>query len=104
MILTPQMHCAYFELVKFSNIHAADEHSQRICRTAGRTRDPVRYLGHDRGKKAEMLDRIHRGTDRGASGTRKEKNFARADEIRDELVSPGHCTEDTREGVKWKRA
>lgn len=35
---------------------------------------------------------------------RKEKNFARADEIRKELLDKGIILEDTREGVKWKRA
>ena len=35
---------------------------------------------------------------------RKEKNFKRADEIRDELLAKGIVLEDTREGVKWKRA
>ena len=35
---------------------------------------------------------------------RKEKNFARADEIRDELLAKGIILKDTREGVKWKRA
>mgnify|MGYP000525472707 CR=1 FL=1 len=35
---------------------------------------------------------------------RKAKNFARADEIRGELLAKGIVLEDTREGVKWKRA
>ena len=35
---------------------------------------------------------------------RKEKNFAKADEIRDLLLSKGIILEDTREGVRWKRA
>ena len=35
---------------------------------------------------------------------RKAKNFARADEIRDQLLQMGIVLEDTREGVKWKRA
>ncbi len=34
---------------------------------------------------------------------RKEKNFARADEIRKTLSDMGILLEDTREGVKWKR-
>lgn len=34
---------------------------------------------------------------------KKEKNFARADEIRNELLEKGIALEDTREGVKWKR-
>ena len=38
------------------------------------------------------------------SAARKAKNFARADEIRDELLAKGIVLEDTREGVKWKRA
>ena len=35
---------------------------------------------------------------------RKDKNFARADEIRNELLEKGIILEDTREGVKWKKA
>lgn len=35
---------------------------------------------------------------------KKEKNFARADEIRDILLEKGIILEDTREGVKWKKA
>ena len=35
------------------------------------------------------------------SQARKEKNWARADEIRDELKSRGIVIEDTPQGVKW---
>jgi len=35
---------------------------------------------------------------------KKDKDFARADAIRDELASRGIIIEDTREGVKWKKA
>jgi cysteinyl-tRNA synthetase len=34
---------------------------------------------------------------------RKEKDFARADEIRQQLASQGIVLEDTREGVKWHK-
>ena len=34
---------------------------------------------------------------------KKDKNFARADEIRDELLAKGIILEDTRDGVRWKR-
>lgn len=35
---------------------------------------------------------------------KKEKDFAAADAIRDELMEKGIVLEDTREGVKWKKA
>jgi cysteinyl-tRNA synthetase len=35
---------------------------------------------------------------------KKEKDFARADSIRNELLEKGIVLEDTREGVKWKKA
>ncbi|HEY5537156.1 MAG TPA: cysteine--tRNA ligase [Acetobacterium sp.] len=35
---------------------------------------------------------------------RKDKDFKKSDEIRDELLAKGIIIEDTREGVKWKRA
>ena len=35
---------------------------------------------------------------------KKEKNFALADEIRAKLLDMGIVIEDTREGVKWKKA
>ena len=34
---------------------------------------------------------------------KKEKDFARADAIRNELLERGIVLEDTREGVKWKK-
>ena len=35
---------------------------------------------------------------------KKAKDFAKADAIRAELLEKGIVLEDTREGVKWKRA
>jgi cysteinyl-tRNA synthetase len=34
---------------------------------------------------------------------RRNRNFARADQIRDELVAAGVLIEDTKEGVRWRR-
>ena len=35
---------------------------------------------------------------------KKNKNFQLADEIRQQLLDKGIILEDTRQGVKWKRA
>ena len=37
------------------------------------------------------------------TAAKKNKDFARADAIRDELLSKGIILKDTREGVKWQR-
>ena len=55
-------------------------------------------------KQAEMLDADIEKLIADRQQARKDKNFARADEIRDELLNKGIVLEDTREGVKWKRA
>ena len=34
---------------------------------------------------------------------RRQRNFARSDEIRDELAEKGIVLEDTKDGVRWKR-
>ena len=55
-------------------------------------------------RKAEVLDSEIEELIAARQQARKEKNFARADEIRQQLLDMGIILEDTREGVKWKRA
>ena len=55
-------------------------------------------------KEEEMLDSDIEALIEERQAARKAKNFARADEIRDQLLGMGIVLEDTREGVKWKRA
>ena len=43
-------------------------------------------------------------TYRALEAAKKEKDFAKADAIRNELLEKGIVLEDTREGVKWKKA
>lgn len=54
-------------------------------------------------KEKEILDSEIETLIAERQNARKEKNFARADEIRAELLERGIILEDTREGVKWKR-
>ena len=96
---------AIFELVKFSNIHAADAHSQRFF--AALREELVTLcdiLGIIVEKKEEILDEDIEKLIAERQAARKEKNFARADEIRDELLARGIVLKDTREGVVWTRA
>ncbi len=55
--------------------------------------------GVDAEMEAYILEKIEE-----RKAAKKEKNFARADEIRNELLEKGIIIEDTREGVKWKKA
>ena len=55
-------------------------------------------------KKEEILDADIEALIEERQAARKARNFARADEIRNQLLEQGIILEDTREGVKWKRA
>ena len=55
-------------------------------------------------KKEEILDSEIEEMIAARQQARKDKNFALADEIRGKLLEKGIVLEDTREGVKWKRA
>ena len=37
------------------------------------------------------------------TAAKKARNFARADEIRNQLLEKGILIEDTKDGVRWKR-
>ena len=96
---------AIFELIKFTNTNASGENSKEFLQTL---LDEVKMLsdicGLEVDKKEELLDADVEALIEERTAARKAKNFARADEIRDELLSKGIILEDTREGVKWKRA
>ena len=96
---------AIFELVKFANTKA-DENStaafvQYLFDTIVHLSD---VLGLIVNKEAEILDEEIEKLIEERQMARKEKNFKRADEIRDELAAMGIILKDTREGVQWKRA
>ena len=55
-------------------------------------------------KQEEILDSEIEDMIAQRQAARKAKNFALADEIRGKLLEMGIVLEDTREGVKWKRA
>lgn len=95
---------AVFELVKFTNTNVGAESSAEL---AGSLLDTLLelcgVLGLEVLKKEEILDKDIEDLIAERQAARKAKNFARADEIRDELLNKGIELKDTREGVKWKR-
>ena len=96
---------AIFELVKLANITANEESSmayaELLAETIAKLSD---VLGIITERKAEVLDSEVEELIAARQQARKEKNFALADEIRQKLLDMGIVLEDTREGVKWKRA
>ena len=96
---------AIFDLVKYANTTATAESSKEYLQSL---LDRIVKLGDVLGlildKKEELLDADIEKLIEERQAARKEKNFARADEIRDELAAKGIVLLDTREGVKWKRA
>ena len=96
---------AIFELVKFANTTADGESSKAYLQ--GLLVQIVKLtdvLGLIVEEKSELLDADIEALIQERQEARKARNFARADEIRDELLEKGILLEDTREGVKWKRA
>ncbi len=61
-------------------------------------------LGIQLALKEEALDADIEKLIQERQAARKNKDFARADQIRDELAQMGILLKDTREGVTWKRA
>lgn len=96
---------AVFDLVKFANTTAdaqgSKEYAKSLYELLVRLTD---VLGLIVEKKEEILDTEIEALIAERQAARKEKNFARADEIRDELAAKGIVLLDTREGVKWKKA
>lgn len=96
---------AIFELIKFANTNGDGKKSKEFLQAL---LDEVKMLcdicGLEVDKKEELLDGDIEALIEERTVARKAKNFARADEIRDELLNKGIILEDTREGVKWKRA
>ena len=96
---------AVFELVKYINTNVSAQNSKeclqsylellvKLCDVLGLIVD----------KKEELLDEEIEKLIEERQAARKAKNFTRADEIRDELLSKGIILKDTREGVQWKKA
>lgn len=96
---------AIFELVKLMNTAVTDETSKAFDQALlGEVERLCDILGIITEKKEELLDADIEALIEKRQAARKAKNFALADQIRDELAAKGILLKDTREGVKWTKA
>jgi len=96
---------AIFELVKFINTNTdQDSGEEYLQKLLDRIVKLTEVLGLIVNKEKELLAEDIEALIEERQAARKEKNFTRADEIRDVLLEKGIILEDTREGVKWKKA
>jgi len=96
---------AIFEIVKLANSYiTSDSPIELVNISYDRIVKLCDILGIICEKEEEMLDEEVEALINERQNARKERNFARADEIRDELLAKGIVLEDTREGVRWKRS
>lgn len=93
-----------FELVKLTNTTVQTGSSKEYCEKAMTTiKQLCDVLGIEVEREQELLDTDIEQLIEERQQARKDKDFARADEIRNLLQEQGIALEDTREGVKWKR-
>lgn len=96
---------AIFEIVKVANSKLSASNSKEVIT---KVLDEIILLSDILGvvavKKEELLDEEVEQLIADRQSARKNKDFAKADEIRNLLLDKGIVLEDTREGVRWKRA
>ncbi|GAA4654950.1 cysteine--tRNA ligase [Anaerocolumna aminovalerica] len=96
---------AIFEIVKVANSKTSSDNSREfISKVLEHIVKLCGILGIKAKKEEELLDETIDQLIQERQDARKNKNFARADEIRNLLIEKGIVLEDTREGVRWRRS
>ena len=94
---------AIFDLVKDINLNLDESNSKEMLeKTLELLKKLTRVLGIMEGEREEISEDIE-GLIAERNAARKNKDFAKADEIRDKLKEMGIEIEDTRSGTTWKR-
>ena len=102
---TADAQAAIFELVKYANTNVIENSSREYADAVyARLKTMADVMGIILEKEAEILDSDIEEMIAARQAARKAKDFALADKIRNDLLAQGIILEDTREGVKWKRA
>ena len=95
---------AIFEMVKLSNTTVREGSKEYAETVLAKVEQLCDILGIILEEKEDVLEPEAQALIEERTAAKKAKNFARADEIRDELAAMGILIKDTREGVKWTRA
>ncbi|MBP3330892.1 MAG: cysteine--tRNA ligase [Clostridia bacterium] len=97
---------AVFDLVRDINTNVIEKNpSKALCEGAAKLFDELTdVLGLVYNRKKESLDEEVEALIAERAEARKNKNWARADEIRDTLKAMNIVLEDTPQGVKWHKA
>ena len=96
---------AIFELVRDANSHLSESSSREAVKAAlNLFKELTGVIGLAAKEKETNLESEVEALIAQRQEARKNKNFVLADEIRDALLAKGIILEDTREGVKWKKA
>ncbi len=94
-----------FDLVREVNTFTAAPHEKTVLEAGAKLFDDfTNVLGILYNREKEDLDSEIEALIEARQNARKEKNWAEADRIRDELKERGIVLEDTPQGVKWKKA
>ncbi|MBE7015091.1 MAG: cysteine--tRNA ligase [Ruminococcaceae bacterium] len=96
-----------FSLVREVNTKINNEgtYSKELCKkTVSLTTELISVLGISYKGKEDDLDKEVEALIEKRQEARKNKDFKLADEIRDKLTDMGIILEDTRQGVKWRKA
>ena len=94
---------AIFDLVKDINLNLDENSSREVLeKSLELLKKLTKVLGIMEEEREEISDDIEELI-KERNEARKNKDFARADEIRDELKNMGIEIEDTRSGTTWKR-
>lgn len=95
---------AIFELVRESNTSINEESSKELTGLVMQLMEELTgLLGLEIGGGAEKIDQEVENMIKEREKARQEKNYARADSIRDSLADRGIILEDTPRGTRWKR-
>lgn len=97
---------AVYELIELANLYSQAEEvkTDTVNFVLKQIKDLMNVFGVEGLEQAPLLDADVDALIKERDAARETSNFARSDEIRDELAARGIILEDTPQGTRWRRA